>query len=126
MVLVVKNPGTMPVKLKKSCILGQVVPVTEYSLSETKDESTRNPDATTACSLASATDACEDRETLLLQQLKLNIDHLSLEEQRQLKDLVCAYADVFVLNLGELGSTDVVKHTINAGDHPPPPPISSH
>ena len=55
----------------------------------------------------------------LLQQLNLKIDHLSSEEQKQLKDLICDYLDVFALDASELGTTDIVKHTINMGDHPP-------
>ena len=61
----------------------------------------------------------ENRQTSLLQQLQLKIDHLHPEEQGCLKDLICSYADVFALNSGELGTTDVVEHTINTGDHPP-------
>lgn len=69
--------------------------------------------------MADAMEMTEDRETLLLQQLQLKLDHLSPEEEEQLKNLICSYTDVFVLNLGELGTTDVVEHTIDMGCHPP-------
>ena len=54
-----------------------------------------------------------------MQQLSLEIDHLSLEEQKSLTDLILMYSDVFALDAGELGTTDVVNHTINTGDNPP-------
>ena len=118
-VLVVQNSSTTPIKMKKGCILGEVVPVTEYSSSEVKDEDTESPTGATVCSMMPTADSSEDRETLLLQQLNLKIDHLSFEERKQLKDLICNYAEVFALNASELGTTDVVQHTTNTGDHPP-------
>ena len=41
------------------------------------------------------------------------------EEMKSLKSLVCEYADVFALDSSELGSTDLVTHTIDTGDSPP-------
>ena len=32
---------------------------------------------------------------------------------------MCQYADVFALDSSELGSTDIVTHTIDTADHPP-------
>ena len=114
-VLVVQNPGVVPVKMKKNCVLGQVVPVSKYSR-EDRDEDT---DAVTMCNVALSTEGSKDRETLLLQQLDLDLDHLAPDEQKRLENLIRTYADVFALDPGELGTTDVVKHTINTGDHPP-------
>ena len=119
MVLVVQNPGTTPVKMKKGCILGEVIPVTEYSLSEEDDQSTETPPEATVCSVTPRTESSGDRETLLLQQLDLKVDHLASEEQQQLKDLICSYSDVFALDASELGTTDIVQHTIDTGDHSP-------
>ena len=36
-----------------------------------------------------------------------------------LKDLVVEYFNVLALDMSKLGLTDLVSHTINAGDNPP-------
>ena len=46
-------------------------------------------------------------------------DHLSEEEQAKLKELLIANAEVFALDSSKLGTTGVVTHTVNNGDHPP-------
>ena len=66
----------------------------------------------TVCNMAPAADSSKE-------QLQLKIDHLSPEQQKQLKEVICKYADVFALDTGELGTTNVVLHTINTGDQPP-------
>ena len=38
------------------------------------------------------------------------------EERGELKELVLEYAQLFALNPSELGSTDMIQHTIDAGD----------
>ena len=60
-----------------------------------------------------------NREAHLLEQLNLQVEHLSPEQKVQLTDLVTRYADVFALNSQELGTTSLVKHVINTGDHSP-------
>ena len=52
-------------------------------------------------------------------QLELNIDHFSPNEQQQLRELNVIYAGVFALDSIELGTTNVVQHTIDTGDSPP-------
>ena len=115
MVLVVQNYGTTPVKLKKGCILGDVVPVVEYSPS---GSSTAPPNEAVVCDLTVETDPAA-RNNALLQKLDMKIDHLTPEEQKPLTDLILTYSNVFALDATELGTTDVVSHTINTGDHTP-------
>ena len=64
-VLVVQNPGMMPIKMKKGCVLGEVIPVTEYSPTEGKDEDAEGLTETTVCSMSLAADISIDRGTLL-------------------------------------------------------------
>ena len=110
-VLVLQNHGTTPVKLKKGCVLGNVVPVTEYSPGAPSAEAVvRDITAETDSTI---------RHDALLQQLDLKIDHLSAKEQQLLTDLILAYSDVFALDASELGTTTVVNHTIDTGDHHP-------
>ena len=51
----------------------------------------------------------------------LQLDSLRLkpEEKSQLVEVLEAFADMFAIREGELGFTDVVRHTIDTGDHPP-------
>ena len=54
----------------------------------------------------------------LSSQLHLDSD-LVAEEAQPIRDLVLEFADVFALGAAELGSTDLVTHTIDTGDSPP-------
>jgi hypothetical protein len=60
-----------------------------------------------------------DREERLLQQLDLELSHLTPLEQTQFKDCLISFADVFALDSTELGTTGVTQHNIETGDHPP-------
>ena len=131
--LVVENRGHTPVKLKKGTSLGGVKPVTEVSDAELTDaldaELTKELERAMLEMGSSSGDAAQvmamqaespaDREATLLSQLPLEMDHLTSEEQQQLRQLIGSYSDVFALNPGELGTTGVVSHTIDTGDHPP-------
>ena len=59
------------------------------------------------------------REDKLLAAVHLDQSTLKEEQHQQLEALLREYADVFALDSSELGSTDVVTHTINTVDHPP-------
>ena len=69
--------------------------------------------------VSAVTPSQSDREACLLQQLNLQVEHLSAEQKLQLSKLITRYADVFALNSQELGTTSLVKHVINTRDHPP-------
>ena len=56
-ILVVQNPGTIPIKMKKGCVLGEVIPATEYSPDERKDEDTEDTTEATVCSMSPAADS---------------------------------------------------------------------
>ena len=60
-----------------------------------------------------------DREVNLLEQLDLQTNHHSARQKLQLTNLITNYTDVFALNSQELGTTNLVKHVINTGNHPP-------
>ena len=51
----------------------------------------------------------------------LDMDHetLSGKEGVALQAVVREYANVFALDSSEMGTTDLVQHVINTGDHPP-------
>ena len=50
--------------------------------------------------------------------VKLELDRIDMERE-QLRSLLGAYSEVFALDSSELGSTELVTHTIDTGDHPP-------
>ena len=121
-VLVVQNHGVVPAKLKKGQVLGEVSPVSEYvprEGSNIKDAGSKGQPAATVCGLTPTQDLAPARDDLLLKKLGPKLDHLSPEEQQQLRSLILTYADTFAVDAGELGTTNVVKHSINTGDHPP-------
>ena len=55
----------------------------------------------------------------LLGKLEIDIDHLTPREVEDLKALLVLYSDVFALTPAELGTTDVVTHSIDTVDHRP-------
>jgi len=59
------------------------------------------------------------RAQRLLDALGLPFAKLSESQSQELVALVREYSDVFALDDSELGCTDLVKHSIDTGDHPP-------
>ena len=59
------------------------------------------------------------RTAKLLEQLQLDSEQLTPEEKTQLRTLLEGYADIFALEPSELGTSSVIQHSINTGDHPP-------
>ena len=59
------------------------------------------------------------REEELFKQLNLDLPHLEEAEKQQLQSLLMTYFDTFALDSNELGTTDVVTHSIDTGDHRP-------
>ena len=52
-------------------------------------------------------------------QISGDFSHLTEEEQASLKTLLTSYSDVFALDPSELGTTHLVTHSIDVGEHPP-------
>ena len=73
-VFVVQNSSSVPVKMKKGSILGEVVSATEYSLGGDDVDATSK---VTVCNMATAADSSKDHESRLFKQLQLKIDHLT-------------------------------------------------
>ena len=120
----VENRGTLPVCLKKGQLLGDLVPATElpegFPWDTLESElSAEQPTDGSVCHLTTEAGAAGSRGTRLLEQLDLPVDHLPLDQQQQLRELILSYEDVFALDSSELGTTDVVTHTIDTGAHPP-------
>ena len=60
-----------------------------------------------------------DRTRRLREQLGFKLEHLTPAETKQILRLIASYSDTFALDALELGTTTLVQHTINTGNHSP-------
>ena len=108
--LIVENSGCCHMELEEGMRLG--------TLEEAEQVDTwEEPEPKALVSAIASSQS--DRGVNLLEQLDLQINHLSAEQKLQLTNLITNYTDVFALNSQELGTTSLVKHVINTGNHPP-------
>ena len=114
--LVVENHSHEMVRLGKGVQLVMVMPV-ELIESQSNSVLVAEENAEVVCQL-NAEPPQPDRVEQLRNQLDLDLDldltHLTDAERQQ---LLTSYADVFALKASELGTTDVVTHSIDTGDH---------
>ena len=61
----------------------------------------------------------DERIRRLLEQLSLAVGHLAPSQREKLIGLITSYSDIFALDPMELGTTTLVQHVINTGDHAP-------
>ena len=111
--LVVENHGHTAVCLEQGKQLGRVTPVELVPMVEDRSGS-----ETGAVHHITATSSQERLEELL-DKLELDKWGVGLIERRQIQSLVAAYSDVFAMDASELGSTDLVTHSIDTEDHRP-------
>jgi len=52
-------------------------------------------------------------------ELNLPLDTLSPDEAEQLRNLIREFSDIFALDDSELGCTDVLRHSVDTGNHLP-------
>ena len=116
--LVVQNHGTATVNLPKGMELGTVSPAVTYS--ERVWTSTEDGEKSVGeiHRIETARDH-DNRVEELFAQLKLELDHLTTGERETIRALVTAYDDVFALDASELGTTNVVTHSIDTAEHRP-------
>ena len=125
--MVVQNHGTSAVRLKEGLWLGTVTPVDLVTDAEEGGIADRSGDAqednvesdTSVRQLDTEPSSANHRVDKLFAQLKRETNHLTPEEQQSLQSLLALYSDVFALNSNELGTTDVVTHSIDTGEHEP-------
>jgi hypothetical protein len=60
-----------------------------------------------------------ERIDQIVDALSLPVIKLSNDQASQLKALVTDFPDIFALNDAELGCTDLIKHSVDTGDHAP-------
>ena len=64
-------------------------------------------------------EAATDQSGLNVTLEEVSLPQLSQEEREQLHSCLQEYADLFARGDSDLGATDLVKHAIDTGDHPP-------
>ena len=118
----VHNNSLQPVHLNEGQVLGclqaaMVVPMSDAQeeLPPLQEGVVRALDPTDP----SPNEAELERTRRLLHVLNLEGSALTRGQQEQLKDLLLESPDLFALDLSELGSTDVVQHTIDTGNSKP-------
>ena len=114
--LVVSNSSDVALQLGKGDALGKLEPVDFVKPKQLKIE---NEDRAAKCAAVLALPQDEERKVKLLEQLNLQVDHLSGDQKLQVEELLTKYSDVFALDTCELETTKLVTHSINTGDHPP-------
>ena len=114
LVVTTENYGLQPVVLDESFEIGHLEPIQLITK------------GTEICTLAAA-DAEQTWQDFsevnhwsdeLLSQLDLEVS-LTEEEKGKLRNLVVKFNDVFAKDPSELGRTNVVRHAIDTGIHPP-------
>ena len=60
-----------------------------------------------------------ERTPRLLKQLNLSCCDCNPQQLKELEALLSEHADVFALDLSELGCCGVVQHVVDTGDMPP-------
>ena len=108
--LIMENHGHCHVELEKDMLLGALE----------NAEQIGGPEQLMSRALVSAVSSTPyPREKLLLEQIDLQVDHLSVEQKSHLIQLIVKYSDIFALGPHEVGTTGLVKHVIDTGNHPP-------
>ena len=107
-IVIVENHGCEPVVMDAGEIIGHVTPAAECG----------EVDNGYVMSISAS-----DFEEIQLKQLRecvmLNSRNLEELQARQLATLIDEFADVFALELSELGATELVTHSIDTGEAPP-------
>ena len=117
--LMIENPGLTPISLKKDTVLGTVDPVeliTNPSTEPAVEQDT--PDVISRISHLTSFNG-SSRQQELVDSLNLQTTKLSPEQLEELKEMIKKNSDVFAVDPSELGSTDLVTHHIDTGEHQP-------
>ena len=125
--LLLQNHGTDKLYLKRGMQLGVVSPTTVIT---DKDQDVGggvegDPESEVARLQHTAVDTSQEAEdsqervTKLFTQLNDDFSHLTEKDCASLRTLLTSYADVFALDSSELGTTQLVTHSIDAGQHRP-------
>ena len=121
--LVLQNSGVEKECLEEGTHLGLVTATTVLS----RDESdlSRSAELSRLQSLTvedlphDDADKRQERIAKLFNQIGTDFSHLVKDDRESLQSLLSSYSDVFALDPSELGTTELVTHPINTGQHLP-------
>ena len=116
MTLIVENHSHQPIDLESSYVLGCLHPV-ERVLPDDRAQEEKGKIVQYAF-----TDwgmPPDGRAARIMEAIGLNKSELTSEEQSRLESLICQYQNLFALEPSDLGTTELVTHSIHTGDHPP-------
>ena len=116
-VLIVKNHSRESLMLETDTTIGTIEEVAEV---ESLEEQVRGNDVNPMCRCYRiSADPSPERIANLVQALALDKSCLTLEQRDEVATLVREYADIFTLEGEALGQTQLTKHHIDTGEHPP-------
>ena len=118
--LVMENASYEPARLKKGCVLEQLSPVT-MAIATDEEHALNEPDklVSTLAMPKQVTPTPVERMQQLLKDRQPESETLSEEEKEKWRAFLFKYNHLFALNKSESGSTNIITHSINTGDHPP-------
>lgn len=108
-VVVMENQGGETVEVEKGQVLGKLEEAELCSIQEGEAEDEALISAVTT------EDFSVERQQRVRASLQVDSATLSGQEAQGIEELVVEYADVVALDSAELGSTDLVKHSIDTG-----------
>ena len=122
--LVIENHGHATVRLGKGVRLGtmtavELMPAAEGRRAGGQGDDSQEVGMEAVHQIGAGPSNTGARVDELFAQLKLDLSHLAPVEQQPLRALLVSYSDVFALDSSELGSTDLVTHSVDTGDHRP-------
>ena len=116
--LIIENRGHHSVDLPESCVLGSI-----YPIERVYPDDIQQPNRKTIRYAITDWEVPGEDDIGRLQQIVeavgLKDSKLSPPEQQKLIDVIHQYQDLFALDSSELGTTDLVTHSIHTGDHQP-------
>ena len=116
---VVENHGSQPVDLEDLCVLGYLHSVERVIPDDRVQKKRKRTVQYAVTDWTPPQDKNSDRAARVLEAVGLNKSQLTQEEQNQLVSLICEYQDLFALESADLGTTELVTHSIYTGDQPP-------
>ena len=121
--LVVQNPSGTPMHLEDGQVLGRAHPVVlcppdrqDTGVVGEPEPAVNRVEPDPAQNTACLTEGQRDR---LLAALQMATASLVTDQQQALRALLLEFGDAFALDSSELGSTDLVTHTIDTANSPP-------
>lgn len=114
----IQNYSLEPIHYSEDTMLGSIQPVT-VAPSLASEHQPNNCSLATCAQIKNVNEASPSRLDNIKGSLCIDDLEISQEQKMQLSQVVEAFEDIFALDQSDLGSTDLVTHSINTADNPP-------